>query len=105
MRINSLYRIKHTSDFFSVFSCVWHLKMIWLVFYLLGKDKAHRGVESVVLIFGNKNEEGGGTLICCESDCKYADGWRRLDNWGPINRYGSIISTRLSIIIINRKFF
>jgi hypothetical protein len=86
MRIYSLHIIKHTSDFLSVFSCVGLLKMIWLVFYLFEKAKSHRGVESVVLIFGNKNGEGGGILICCASDCKYADGWRRLDNWGPINR-------------------
>ncbi len=52
--------------------------------------ESHHRVVSTVFIFGNKNEDGsgggGGILVCCESDCKYADGWRRLDKWGAINR-------------------
>lgn len=59
----------HTSGFRSIFS---------------------RDGVSTVLIFGNKNgdgdDSGSGNLVCCVSDCKYADGWRRLDKWGTINR-------------------
>jgi hypothetical protein len=36
-------------------------------------------------VLGNTNGDGG-ILVCCDNVCKYADGWRRLDKLGVINR-------------------
>jgi hypothetical protein len=82
-----LQRIKHTSDLLSVFSSAGMLKKSGISLWLFDKDKSHCVVVSVGLILGNTNEDGGGGIrICCVSDCKYADGWRRLDKWGAMNR-------------------
>ncbi len=82
---SSLYRMKPTSDFLSTFSSVGMLQKDYISIFLDEKNKSYGDIVSTVFVLGNTNGDGG-ILVCCDNVCKYADGWRRLDKLGVINR-------------------
>jgi hypothetical protein len=67
--------MKLTSDFLSTFSGVGMLqkKKDFISILLHKKNNSYGDIVSTVFVLENTNGDGG-ILVCCDNDCKYADG-------------------------------